>query len=254
MPTQHRPVHHSSVRVLAWIALSGCAVAAVLWLAQPSLGRWLARVYAGVDDAAVRIEANGRVVDAAGVPVEGAQVRGAWQVFVPGDDAPRASGTFDERTRADGRYLHIAAFTSDLLEAAERLEVRLSMRAHGPFEGCEPSPPKEWTLPARDVVTGDFRLGAPRPTVPVRVVDAAAQPVTEFWVSALPAEAASVGGDDVRWPHRFKDFPDGVAELPVPPRRFRVEVHLHGGARAAVVGPFDPAALPARIDVVLPDR
>jgi len=85
------------------------------------------------------------------------------------------------------------------------------------------------------------------------VVDTSDQAVTEFWIAAIPPEGASAG-DGAAWLKRGKDFPGGVAELAFPQQPFRVEVHLRGGARAAVVGPFDPEELPERIDVVVPDR
>jgi hypothetical protein len=252
-PRASRPLLARPKSWLCFVA-AGAAIGVATWFATPSIYRRMLAVFWNVDGGAVRIEVDGTVVDARGRPVQRARVHGSWEVFVPGIAERQGHGSFLERTDERGHYRHIQWMTTDRLAAAPAVEVRLTLRAHGRFDECEPADAITVTLPGRSRSTHDLRLGPALPTVPVHVVDAEARPVTEFWVRTMPAEQAASGDDAENWPEAHEHFPDGITDLAMPARPFRVRVHVRGGQRETTVGPFDPEARPARIDVVLPDR
>lgn len=236
--------------LVALLAVVG--LGAVAWFVAPDIYRRMMKTWLGIDDHAVRLEVTGKVMGPDGQPVVDARVHGEWEVFATATGEPHGEGSFNARTGEDGTYRQIAAFSTDVLERAGQVEVRLTLRAHGPFEDRTPSEPLSAVVAGRTLVERDFRLGAELPTVPVHVVDSAGAPVEQFWVQAIPA-AGTTHRDVETWPRRWKDFPGGVAPLTIPDRPFRLKVHLYGGKRETIVGPFDPAALPERIDVTLAD-
>lgn len=77
-------------------------------------------------------------------------------------------------------------------------------------------------------------------------------------VTQLVSDRDGEPDDGPDWPTADKDFPDGfpdaIAELPVLDEPFCVEVSVYRGKRRTVVGPFDPQALPERIEVTLADE
>jgi hypothetical protein len=119
------------------------------------------------------------------------------------------------------------------------------LQAHDAFCLHEPANKVTIELSAGASAKLDFQLGKARPTVPVLVVDSAGQPVTKYWLTTLTDEDPA--------PQRWGTFPDGIAELPIPRAPYRVKAHLERGAREAVVGPFELANPPARIEIGLPD-
>lgn len=239
-------------RIFLVAVLAVVGLGAVAWFAAPDIYRRMAKTWLGIDDHAVRLEVTGTVTGPDGQPIANARVHGEWEVFATAAGEPHGKGSFNARTGEDGTYRNIAAFSTDVLERAEQVEVRLTMRAHGPFEDRTPSEPMSVVVAGRSRVERDFRLGAELPTVPVRVVDSRGAPIEQFWLHAIPA-AGATHRDVETWPQRWKDFPGGVAPLTIPDRPFRVKVHLYGGKRETIAGPFDPAALPERIEVTLAD-
>lgn len=190
---------------------------------------------------AVRFQ--GRVLDAEGQPVDvpvrvhySGEIRGdgVRLLNVDGNVHAEPAQAFDEM-----RWWA----TSQMAKASTALVGEL--QASDVFGLYEPSPPRPIEVQSGTTLGGYLRLGARRPTVPVRVVDSAGKPVTRYWLLALTEEEPA--------PCRFGEFTDGVAELPIPRASFRIKANLQHGARQTIAGPFEPAALPARIDITLPD-
>lgn len=240
-----RPVF---ARPLFWLgALLVLLVAgAVAWFTMNELTRKSLLASVGIDTDAVNLELVGRVVDAEGRPAAGARVVGTWATI--GADSP-AHGPVAAICDAEGRYQHRFWFAGEHLDRVPNLKVRVTLRAHGRAFECEPSPSRDAETAGRSKLTTDFKLGVPFPKVAVHVRDAAGKPVTEFWISALPATGPASRPED--WPTDYKDFPNGVVQLGVPKEPFRVEVHRYRGADTTIVGPFDPKALPERIEITL---
>lgn len=230
---------------VCWVLAGLLAALALIWFAIPPHWRFAASAYLGLERHGVRLEISGLVTDANGRPAAGADIIGEWQ---PLDARIGSHGMFRATSNADGRYQCVHLFHSSGIERIAELRLRWHIVARGQFGACEPAPAHEIELPARSVITVDFRLGSLRPAIQVRIRDAAGVPVTECFVEARPADGSE---RPIGWPQRYKDFPDGVAHLAIPDAPFRVEVHRYGGADSTTVGPFDPSALPAGIDVTL---
>lgn len=205
----------------------------------------------------IRLQSTGKVTDPDGRAVENARVviRGAIK---RGQDEVLEI-MINARTKADGTFTRnnawrLGSVKTDADLAALHFELEAwaqdAFRAHEPSktEALQASPGKKIEL--------DPQLGARRPHVPVRVVNAEDAAVPEYWLETLPAEepdapVESTPESTQPWPTCWGTFEDGIAQLAVPATPFRVRAYLKGGKRATIVGPFDPAALPPRIDVAL---
>ena len=178
-------------------------------------------------------------------------VRCDWRATNEHDQMWR--GMYTMHTDERGHFKGFGAISSDAMHESNQIDLVASIIAYGEFSETEPSMTHYLKLPATSDSEVDLQLGPKYPTVDVRVRDTKGDIVDRFWVHAMRAEGGP-NADDMALPHRDGRFDDGVAELGAPPHPFRVRVHLYGGKREAIVGPFDPASLPALVDVTLPDE
>lgn len=245
------------------VLLKGCAAVTLLvvtlvvlavtafWSSMPPRLRAMFGLVPTVGANSVRVYASGRVVDAGGAPVDGAVVRGKWVARAGGTEF--GESTFVAYADETGHYLATSHYSSGDLPDPEQVELTVTVQAFARFGETEPASEVVLRKSGDVEVELDFTLGPPLPTVPVHVVDAQGAPVTEFWVEALPLGESESAPE---WPHRHKDFADGIAQLALPSALFRVRVRAFpsGVERTVVVGPYDPRRPPPRIDVVLPDK
>lgn len=223
------------------LVLGGALIVVVL-VAIEVLGR-----LATVDK--VRCVVSGQVVDSKGEPVAGAMVRCDWIVTNAAVEHHR--GLLALTTDHAGNYEGLGELDLESPYQADDIKVEVKLQAGAPLRDAVPSEVVVLRVDAVSEPQQTLQLGQPLPTVSLRVVDTAGDPITKIWAKSMPVDGPR---DDMQEPRRQGDFDDGVMSIGVPSRPFRIKVQLKGTGRRTVVGPFDPDELPDQIEVVLPDR